>query len=341
MNMILVCGSGPSVDEMCNFLRDTGKFGVQMFTHGLDMAEGVVSAMHPALLIINIANMMPSSYNTLNRIMMEDPRLKVLAMGSVGEYNNFKGSFTPVESGAIPDQLSSPFQKKEGLAVICRAMGIPFSEVKDAITPDNPAMGMAGMGMFDMSAMGGMTGAGMGMPGMGQAPTGVVMGGPDLSGFNLEGIGMPGMGMASAGGSINAKPTILVVDDNAMTLRSMKGLLEDDYNVMVANSGSKAFKMMERGVPNLILLDYEMPEMDGRQVMQTIKSNPMFFNIPVIFLTGVNDREHISAALALRPAGYLLKPVAKAKLLATIESTLGTASGKNMNSGDTDEVPFF
>ena len=70
MNMILVCGSGPSVDEMCNFLRDTGKFGVQMFTHGLDMAEGVVSAMHPALLIINIANMMPSSYNTLNRIMM-------------------------------------------------------------------------------------------------------------------------------------------------------------------------------------------------------------------------------------------------------------------------------
>ena len=262
-------------------------------------------------------------------------------MGSVGEYNNFKGSFTPVESGAIPDQLSSPFQKKEGLAVICRAMGIPFSEVKDAITPDNPAMGMAGMGMFDMSAMGGMTGAGMGMPGMGQAPAGVVMGGPDLSGFNLEGIGMPGMGMASAGGSINAKPTILVVDDNAMTLRSMKGLLEDDYNVMVANSGSKAFKMMERGVPNLILLDYEMPEMDGRQVMQTIKSNPMFFNIPVIFLTGVNDREHISAALALRPAGYLLKPVAKAKLLATIESTLGTASGKNMNSGDTDEVPFF
>ena len=351
MNMILVCGSGPSVDEMCNFLRDTGKFGVQMFTHGLDMAEGVVSAMHPALLIINIANMMPSSYNTLNRIMMEDPTLKVLAMGSVGEYNNFKGSFTPVESGAIPDQLSSPFQKKEGLAVICRAMGIPFSEVKDAITPDNPAMGMAGMGMFDMSAMGGMTGAGMGMPGMpgagmgmpgmGQAPAGVAMGGPDLSGLNLEGIGMPGMGMASAGGSINAKPTILVVDDNAMTLRSMKGLLEDDYNVMVANSGSKAFKMMERGVPNLILLDYEMPEMDGRQVMQTIKSNPMFFNIPVIFLTGVNDREHISAALALRPAGYLLKPVAKAKLLATIESTLGTASGKDMNSGDSGEVPFF
>ena len=52
-----------------------------------------------------------------------------------------------------------------------------------------------------------------------------------FQGCSMEAVTIP----ASAGGSINAKPTILVVDDNAMTLRSMKGLLEDDYNVMVAN----------------------------------------------------------------------------------------------------------
>ncbi len=322
MNMILICGSGPSVDEMSNFLRNTEKFVVQLFTHGLDMAEGVVSAMHPNLLIVNIANMMDSSYNVLSRILSEEPALKILAMGSANEYNSFKEKFRPGPEGGIPGQLPTPFQKKEGLAIICRAMGVPFADVKDVLGADNPGEAMN-------MAMGGMA-----------------AGGPDLSGLNLSGLGMPGMGSAgvSQQTSGNAKPTILVVDDNAMTLRSMKGLLEDDYNVMIANSGAKAFKMMERGIPNLILLDYEMPEMDGRQVMQSIKANPMLFNIPVIFLTGVNDREHISAALAMRPAGYLLKPVAKAKLLATIESTLDAEKNKpsqGMGSGDPGEVPFI
>ncbi len=364
MNMILICGSGPSVDEMSNFLRNTEKFVVQLFTHGLDMAEGVVSAMHPNLLIVNIANMMDSSYNVLSRILSEEPALKILAMGSANEYNSFKEKFRPGPEGGVPGQLPTPFQKKEGLAIICRAMGVPFADVKDVLGADNPgaAMNMA-MGGMDMSAMGmpmgGMDMSAMGMPmgGMnamgGMSPMGgmnpvggMAAGGPDLSGLNLSGLGMPGMGSAgvSQQPSGNAKPTILVVDDNAMTLRSMKGLLEDDYNVMIANSGAKAFKMMERGIPNLILLDYEMPEMDGRQVMQSLKADPMLFNIPVIFLTGVNDREHISAALAMRPAGYLLKPVAKAKLLATIESTLDAEKKKpsqGMGSGDSGEVPFI
>ena len=146
---------------------------------------------------------------------------------------------------------------------------------------------------------------------------------------------MPGMDPMHSSG----RPTIMVIDDNAMTLRSMKGLLEDEFNVIIANSGPKAFKMMERQLPDLILLDYEMPEMDGRAVMQKLRMDENLFHIPVIFLTGVNDREHISAALALRPAGYLLKPVAKARLLATIESAMKPAIDDSGIGGE--KLPFL
>ena len=334
MNMILVCGSSPAVEDMCTFLRDTGKFGVQMFTHGLEMAEGVVAAMHPQLLIVNIANMIDSSYSALNRISAEESHINVLAMGNAAEYNVFKTKFTSGQA----EFLTSPFQKREGLAQICRALGVPFSEMKDVIPPDTGAMGGMGMGMgsqmggMDMSGMGGMDMSGMGM------------GGP----MGMPGMDMPGMGMHGSSDIANynsAKPIVMVIDDNAMTLRSMKGLLEDEYNVMIANSGPKAFKMMERGIPNIILLDYEMPEMDGRMVLQMLRSNPMFASIPVIFLTGVNDRDHISAALALRPSGYLLKPVAKARLLSTIEATLqaeiNLASGMSHDGlMDPGNLPF-
>ena len=119
-----------------------------------------------------------------------------------------------------------------------------------------------------------------------------------------------------------SKATILIVDDNAMTLRSMKSILEDEYNIILANSGEKAFKQISRCTPHLILLDYAMPGMTGPDVMRRLKDNPMTASIPVIFLSGVNDKDQIKSALALEPYGYLLKPVSKAKLTSTISEVL-------------------
>ncbi len=119
-----------------------------------------------------------------------------------------------------------------------------------------------------------------------------------------------------------SKAIILIVDDNAMTLRSMKGILEDEYNIILANSGEKAFKQISRCTPHLILLDYAMPGMNGPDIMRRLKDNPMTASIPVVFLTGVNDKDQIKSALALEPYGYLLKPVSKAKLTATISEVL-------------------
>ena len=71
--------------------------------------------------------------------------------------------------------------------------------------------------------------------------------------------------------------------------------------------------------PDVILLDYEMPVCDGRQTLEMIRADEEMKDIPVIFLTGVNDRENIQAVLRLRPAGYLLKPAVPERRIETIE----------------------
>ena len=119
------------------------------------------------------------------------------------------------------------------------------------------------------------------------------------------------------------KPQILVVDDNASTLRSIKGMLEEHYDVMLANSGIKAMTAIGKRRPALILLDYEMPVCDGRQTLEMIRADEELADIPVIFLTGVSDREHIQAVVGLHPAGYLLKPPIKEKILEAIAKALG------------------
>ncbi|MCR4922897.1 MAG: response regulator [Lachnospiraceae bacterium] len=115
------------------------------------------------------------------------------------------------------------------------------------------------------------------------------------------------------------KKLVLVVDDNAATLRSIKEMLQEDYEITVANSGMKALTQMGKKRPDLILLDYEMPVCDGKQTLEMIRADEDFKDIPVIFLTGVSDRGHIEAVLNLKPAGYMLKPAIKEKLLAAIK----------------------
>ncbi len=118
------------------------------------------------------------------------------------------------------------------------------------------------------------------------------------------------------------RPKILAVDDNMSTLRSIKSILEKKYNVSLANSGMKAMNMIGKSRPDLILLDYEMPVVDGKQTLEMIRSDEDLKDIPVIFLTGVNDQNHIKAVLALKPDRYLLKPVVPDKIIDAIEMVL-------------------
>ena len=123
-------------------------------------------------------------------------------------------------------------------------------------------------------------------------------------------------------GMDDLRSRVMVIDDDAGTLRSIKSILDGVYVVSVANSGKKALDLLAIEKPDVILLDYEMPMMNGPETMPKIRMKPGFKDTPIIFLTGVNDRSQIAAALALRPAGYLLKPVNQSKLLMTILDAL-------------------
>ncbi len=118
------------------------------------------------------------------------------------------------------------------------------------------------------------------------------------------------------------KKRILVVDDNGTMLRTMKAMLEDRYEIAVAISAAQAMTSIGKQRPDLILLDYEMPVCDGRMTLEMIRADEEMKDIPVIFLTAVNDRDNIEAVLKLKPAGYFLKPPVKDKLVAEIDRVL-------------------
>ena len=87
-----------------------------------------------------------------------------------------------------------------------------------------------------------------------------------------------------------------------------------------------ALAYIGRKRPDLILLDYEMPVCDGKMTLEMIRADKDLKDIPVIFLTAINDRANIEAVLKLKPAGYFLKPAAKDRLLAEIGRILNNAS---------------
>ena len=115
------------------------------------------------------------------------------------------------------------------------------------------------------------------------------------------------------------KKKILVVDDSGAMLRNVKSWLEDRYQVILANSGAMAIKYLATNHPDLILLDYEMPVCDGKQVLEMIRSEMEFSDVPVFFLTGKNDKESVLSVSSLKPQGYLLKTMEPEKIVAIID----------------------
>ena len=103
------------------------------------------------------------------------------------------------------------------------------------------------------------------------------------------------------------KHKILVVDDSLTIRESIKRLLEPDYEVAMADSGVAAIRTITLNRPDLVLLDYEMPVCDGRQTLEMLRSDPVFADLPVIFLTGRRDTDSMIKVMPLKPAGYLIK----------------------------------
>lgn len=108
---------------------------------------------------------------------------------------------------------------------------------------------------------------------------------------------------------MNDKPTILCVDDEPTNLRFLMEILKGSYKVYLAPSGERALTFLENRIPDLILLDIEMPQMDGYEVIRIIKETPEWNDIPIIFLTGLEGRDKEQAAFDLGAVDYILKPI--------------------------------
>ena len=117
----------------------------------------------------------------------------------------------------------------------------------------------------------------------------------------------------------NEKKLIILVDDNPANLKIGKNVLSEKYAVATAPSAEKLFGLLENNNPDLILLDIDMPEMDGFQAIEILKSKPETKDIPVIFLTGMADSCDAEKGRSLGAVDYITKPFDPPALIACIE----------------------
>jgi len=106
------------------------------------------------------------------------------------------------------------------------------------------------------------------------------------------------------------KPLILIVDDTPLNIQVLAETLNQDYRIRVALNGKQALAMMQGGedLPDLVLLDIMMPDMDGYEVCQHIKSNSVTSNIPIIFVTAKTDARDEERGLNIGALDYIHKP---------------------------------
>jgi putative two-component system response regulator len=114
------------------------------------------------------------------------------------------------------------------------------------------------------------------------------------------------------------KYSILVVDDNLANLKILHEILKDIYIVYQASSGEQALQYLETVIPDLILLDIKMPGMSGLDVISRLKQDPLWLEIPVIFLTVLEEKSTEEYAFQMGAVDYIHKPVSAGILLKRI-----------------------
>ena len=115
------------------------------------------------------------------------------------------------------------------------------------------------------------------------------------------------------------KRELLIVDDDESYLKLIKKWMSDSYKATAVKSGVQALKYLEGHRPDLVLLDFEMPELNGGDVLQKMREKPETADIPVFFLTGNADPEFLEKIAELDPDGYLLKTMRRSEITAAVD----------------------
>ena len=124
------------------------------------------------------------------------------------------------------------------------------------------------------------------------------------------------------------KKKIILVDDSPANLTACKKTLKDVYDVYPAPSAEKMFDTLRHVIPNLILLDVEMPVTNGYEAMRMLKQNDEYKDIPVVFLSAMDDARSEMEGLELGAVDYIHKPFVSALLIKRIETNIELIDGK-------------
>ena len=125
---------------------------------------------------------------------------------------------------------------------------------------------------------------------------------------------------------------LLIVDDEPGNLAAMRQILAEDHALVFARNGAEALAAAASRTPALILLDIEMPDMDGYQVCRTLKADPATASIPVIFVTGLAEVGDESAGFAAGAVDYIVKPFSPAIVRARIATHLSLVQTSRLES---------
>jgi len=123
----------------------------------------------------------------------------------------------------------------------------------------------------------------------------------------------------------NERKKILFIDDDEIQHQIAENMLSEEYEVIKVKSGNDALTYLYDGnfIPNLILLDILMPEMDGWEVFSRIKAVSVLKNVPIIFATAVNTSNEEKKAIDMGAADFLKKPYNKEDLISKIKKAMG------------------
>ena len=136
--------------------------------------------------------------------------------------------------------------------------------------------------------------------------------------------------------------TVLVVDDVPTNVMLVQAILKKEgYTLLTTDSGAKALRIAQERHPNLILLDIMMPEMDGYEVLQHLKSNPETNNIPVIIMSALSDMQSIVKGYQLGATEYVTKPFQREELVKRSVSNVSSRNLKIQSNPATRSIPLL
>ena len=127
----------------------------------------------------------------------------------------------------------------------------------------------------------------------------------------------------------NLKKCILAVDDDVIILTRISSILRNDYELITINSGMRALRYLDLEKPDLILLDIRMAQQDGIESLREIRRREEWKDIPVIMLTGVENKDMVVESAKLGIHDYLLKPFSSVELLKRVRRVFGQDEMEN------------